>query len=238
MSLLPLYIILCSAQEFNIDLLLFLSIFPIDPNLPRNPPYPRTLSPPLLPTPHTLYMRGTTEFPVHAAATLLRLLISCRCTAIGSSSDRPTPLRFEELHLGNRTTHSSHNLNIFRGLVFCSKCGARSGRLGFKLLANKCLPPKGYGLASLYSLREGKLPPNLSRWPDENTPISTCDSAPVKGGTKKKGAPFHAGIRLARTRPSLKDHAFSMAVPSPVAPRNVSSVPILNPYQKYLSNSI
>ncbi len=189
------YIMLCTRIQHRLATILV--NLPNGPKPPKKPALPKDSIPTLIANTTHIIHEGDNRVSCarcrnsfKATDPALRGWLSCRCTAIGSSSDRPTPLRFEELHLGNRTTHSSHNLLIFRGLVFCSKCGARSGRLGFKLLANKCLPPKGYGLASLNALREGKPPPNLSRWPDENTPISTCDPAQSREGLRGKELPF------------------------------------------------
>ena len=81
--------------------------------------------------------------------------------------DRPVPLPFEELHIGNKFTHISHQLNKFRGLIYCRRCGCRAGNAILKNLSTPCQPPSAtYGRLSLSRLREGKLPPGLLEFPD------------------------------------------------------------------------
>ncbi len=131
----------------------------------------------------------------------VRSWLSCKCKAIGSSSDRPLPLTLEDVHSGNRVTHHTHKLHMYRGLVYCNKCGCRCGPLGMKKLGRICVPPNGYGLASLCALREGKLPPNLSRWPDEPPAAQSAVPARVqpRQGLKRKAVSLPEGhIRLFR----------------------------------------
>ena len=89
------------------------------------------------------------------------------CSAIATSADRPVPLPFEEIHIGNKFTHISHQLMEYRGLVYCRKCGCRSARAVLRNLGSKCsVPSQTYGVPSLKALREGRLPPGLTGWPD------------------------------------------------------------------------
>ena len=127
------------------------------------------------------------------------LSTKCKCNNIHHSSNRPTPLPLEVVHSGNRHTHHTHSLYKFRGLIFCNKCGSRSGRFGLKHLGAPCEPPNVYGLASLKALRNGLLPPNLTQWPDEG--MDSADPVP-RGGTKRVcdfAAPKF--IRFRRPRP-------------------------------------
>ena len=66
--------------------------------------------------------------------------VKSRCAAIATSYDRPVSLPFEELHIGNQYTHISHQLNKFRGLIYCRKCGCRAGRALIRKLSDKCQP--------------------------------------------------------------------------------------------------
>ena len=101
-----------------------------------------------------------------AADPQLKQWLLTSCCAIATSSDRPVPLPFEELHIGNKFTHISHQLNKFRGLVYCRKCGCRAGRSLLRNLSGRCMPPSDYGLLSIQKLQDGKLPPGLTTWPD------------------------------------------------------------------------
>jgi len=82
------------------------------------------------------------------------------------AADRPIPLKYEEVHGGDNTSHSSHILYVYRGLVYCNRCGVRSGRLGLRKLAKPCSPSSEYGVQSLKALRLGQNPPPiLVHWP-------------------------------------------------------------------------
>ena len=96
----------------------------------------------------------------------LKLWLRTACSAIASCADRPVPLPFEELHIGNKFTHISHQLNKYRGLVYCRRCGCRAGSAVLRNLSERCKPPTSYGTLSIKALQDGRLPPNLSAWPD------------------------------------------------------------------------
>ena len=100
----------------------------------------------------------------------LRAWLATYCSSAGSDRDRPIPLPFEEVHIGNRFTHISHRLNRYRGLVYCRKCGCRAGKSRLGKLCEPCLPPTEYGQASILALLQGKLPPGLDKWPDCDGP--------------------------------------------------------------------
>ena len=86
------------------------------------------------------------------------------CHAVGHPTDKPTPLPYEAVHLGNQVAHHSHKLQIFRGLVYCRRCGMR-GPTKLDNLAHPCKPPTAHGKGVLASLSEGRLPPRLNQWP-------------------------------------------------------------------------
>ena len=58
---------------------------------------------------------------------------------------------------------------VFRGLIFCNKCGNR-GPSKFLNLAQQCREPTDYGIRNLSEIRAGQLPEQLSSWPDEEVP--------------------------------------------------------------------
>ncbi len=102
---------------------------------------------------------------MHKSNPSLKHWLSCQCSGIGNSSDRPVPLKYEKVHVGNNTSHTSHILFVYRGLAYCNRCGVRSGRLGLRKLAKPCSPPSEYGVQSLKALRQGLKPPNFVHWP-------------------------------------------------------------------------
>ena len=114
--------------------------------------------------------------------------------------NKPTCISHDFIHMGNSTTHVSHDMRTYRGLVYCRKCGARgSGDVGLRLLSHPCSPPSNYGLLSLRSIRDGKLPPNLLYWPDE---VRNIDRAHTS--TKRSSESF-IGLRI--KRPRLSSHS-------------------------------
>ncbi len=130
----------------------------------------------------------------------LKHWLSSQCVAIGSNKDRPIRLLHSHVHVGNLSVHHSHKLYIYCGLIYCNKCGARSGRLGLKLLSHQCGPPTEYGQQSLDALRQCKKPPNLDRWPsdpelgdDVTTPNSKLSHQ--SRGRNRKGAFFPSSVK-------------------------------------------
>ena len=95
----------------------------------------------------------------------LKHWLTCTCSEAGSSQDRPAPLHDEVIHRGTNTTHSTHSLQQYRGLVYCRKCGSRGGANQLRKLSRPCTPPTAYGKQVLCAISEGRLPPNLSQWP-------------------------------------------------------------------------
>ena len=104
----------------------------------------------------------------HTSDPSLKHWLSIPCSGVGSASDRPVPLTYEELHIGNATTHSTHKLNKYRGSIYCRRCGCRSGPSQIHKLKHPCEPPahNSHGEKSLILPAQGKLPSRLSRWPD------------------------------------------------------------------------
>ena len=90
------------------------------------------------------------------------------CSSIGSDADRPVPLPVDLVHIGKLDIHVSHKLQIFKGIIYCDKCGVitQSKKLGN--LASVCCPPTTYGNKNLNRLRKGNLPINVNSWPTHN----------------------------------------------------------------------
>ena len=87
------------------------------------------------------------------------------CRELHSHNDRPIPIPYEDIHMGNRTTHVSHKLMRYRGFVYCSKCGARS-QLKLVGLSQACAPspdPNSHGRRTLRAISEGRLPYGIKR---------------------------------------------------------------------------
>ncbi len=104
----------------------------------------------------------------HSKDPNLKQWLSSTCIAIGTAADRPIPLPYEAIHIGNNNVHSTHSLKQYRGLIFCSKCGCRTEGAVLKKLSAPCQPPtKSYGLPAVKALRQGKRPPGMKFWPDE-----------------------------------------------------------------------
>lgn len=82
------------------------------------------------------------------------------------TTNRPTSIDNDALHIGNLSIHSSHKLATHRGLVYCKRCGSRVGTC-LQNLAKVCAPPGSYGKLSLKAINDDNLPPNLDSWPAE-----------------------------------------------------------------------
>jgi hypothetical protein len=106
------------------------------------------------------------------------------CPMINSDADKPRPLALELLHVGNKSIHHSHQMNTFRGLVYCRVCGARVGKsaAGFlRLLAKPCTCPGDYGKDNKKRLVEGRLPRGVKTWPcDDIVDVQTAKRVRAK----------------------------------------------------------
>ena len=110
------------------------------------------------------------SFAIHDPAAIC--WIRSLCTGIGQANDRPLPLAYESLHIGDNVTHFTHSLMLFRGLVYCGKCGA-VGTFKLHKLARPCLPPTQAGINNIKAIRNNKLPLNVPAWPaDRLRPVS------------------------------------------------------------------
>jgi hypothetical protein len=99
--------------------------------------------------------------------TLLRSWLGSVCSAIGSSSDAPTALLYHNIHIGKTIVHHSHSLMMYKGLLYCNRCGCMSKQGKLHGLALACGPPKPYGRSNLGRIKRGLLPFRLECWPCE-----------------------------------------------------------------------
>ena len=76
------------------------------------------------------------------------------------------PVTYDNMIIGRHAIHSSHKPYIYKGLVYCNKCGAYSGtgRQVVKLSA-PCVEPKRWGKDNKKAIDDGKLPRGLAQWP-------------------------------------------------------------------------
>ncbi len=94
---------------------------------------------------------------------------------MGFPIDKPIPLKYEAIHRGNATTHHTHILYTYKGLVYCNKCGMKSNS-ELRKLSHPCNPPTEYGLANLKAIAEGNLP---SVYKPRNKPTPSKHSTPT-----------------------------------------------------------
>jgi len=99
------------------------------------------------------------------------------CYGVTLGSDQPIALPFHELHTGNRHVHHSHDLHMYRGLAYCTRCGARGGSKYIKL-SEYCMPPGTYGKQNLRYISKGDLPQGLSKWPEEDSSAKAASVVP------------------------------------------------------------
>jgi ribonuclease HI len=101
-----------------------------------------------------------------------------RCPGRLGTPGRPAALPAEHAAAAGKVFHGSHSLSSYRGLCYCSVCGAYGNHKARKLL-QACRPPEDANVGSaqkqhwLYGIRKiqkGQLPSGLSCWPDEADP--------------------------------------------------------------------
>ena len=95
--------------------------------------------------------------------------IQANCTGSAEVPESPhlyRPVRIHDpTHLGNQMSHSSHRLYNYRGLIYCNKCGARSGANQFRKLARPCSELTEPGQVVLNKINKGLMPPGVTSWP-------------------------------------------------------------------------
>jgi hypothetical protein len=98
------------------------------------------------------------------------LQTTCIPVALQSVSDRPRPLTdIDVFHIGNKITHASHTLHIYRGLIYCCRCGARAGSNQIRKLAKVCetAASGSPGRLVIDRINAGRKPSGVLKWPDE-----------------------------------------------------------------------
>ena len=71
-----------------------------------------------------------------------------------------------EVLTGKHVLHPSHELRVFRGLYYCTRCGCYASKAP-KRLKSECVGLSKTGSAVLSRIQRGLLPPGLRAWPDE-----------------------------------------------------------------------
>ena len=81
---------------------------------------------------------------------------------------RPTPLPpNRSVYVGNLTTHSTHCLQLYKELYFCKTCGYH-GFHKLQKLAAPCAPTNmEAAIRRVLHLKQGRLPSNMTAWPNE-----------------------------------------------------------------------
>ncbi len=162
----------------------------------------------------------------------LRHWLKGQCITLNSNIDRPLKLEFAHIHLGNMCAHVTHSLYIFKGLIFCFKCGVRAGSFGMKSMSKPCAPPTEYGAQSIAALRQCKLPPNLTSWPAEQTNQSGTAGNKLHKFRHSRGT-FRSGVALSIPRPVPRfcsPTPPSVTALEPTAPSGASCFPPLPEY--------
>jgi len=90
--------------------------------------------------------------------------------------------------IGKTSTHPSHKLRLYKGLIFCNNCGNFTQGKFLKNLNQSCEAEKSHGKAAKKRISEGKLPQGVDQWPSENptSPFYTTIKIPTKGLTQMK----------------------------------------------------
>ena len=88
--------------------------------------------------------------------------------AAAESASRPVRLpRESEAFVGLSRLDPSHTFWRYKGLIFCSRCGAWASRKAQHLDACPQQPPSKFAAQSVPRLLRGDLPHGLSQWPEE-----------------------------------------------------------------------
>jgi hypothetical protein len=98
-----------------------------------------------------------------------KLWLKSDCTGSADVAQTHNHIRLlEPIHIGNQISHISHSLYNYRGLIYCGKCGARSGKNQIRYLAHVCTPAdSSTGQRQLQGILRGKLPNGCLVWPDQ-----------------------------------------------------------------------
>ena len=76
------------------------------------------------------------------------------------------PIKIDNpIHIGNQTSHHTHDLYKYKGVVYCNKCGCY-GVKKFTLLSKQCEAPKAAGERVLHCIEHDIPPGGLLSWPE------------------------------------------------------------------------
>ena len=108
----------------------------------------------------------------------LRDWLKTGCHADHSVTLAPTPYS-GSVQIGRQSSHVSHSLYTYRGIVYCNNCGSMAATSRLGNLAHSCQELKGHGKSVLAKIRSGQLPNHMGAWPDEEVsrPSSVIPSA-------------------------------------------------------------
>ena len=116
------------------------------------------------------YICATCNNNFHVSDPAAKHWLTTKCIGPPDSSQpnkhKPTKVDCNTIHIGNQSSHVSHDLYRYRGLTYCNKCGAY-GSSHFNLLAKQCEAPKVAGLRTLRCINKGCLPCGLFAWPEQ-----------------------------------------------------------------------
>ena len=101
------------------------------------------------------------------------------CNAIASGKDKPVRLHHSTIQIGHLSTHPTHSLTVYRGILFCNRCGSR-GIVKLRNLARQCEAPGAAGTALLRAINNNKLPNGVDEWPNPSL---------IHAGTANAGDP-------------------------------------------------
>ena len=127
-----------------------------------------------------------------AQDTSLNHWLSTRCpildvppVAKGHITHIHKPIKINDtIHIGNRSSHFSHDLYKYKGLIYCNRCGAH-GAKQFVLLANPCEAARTSGQRTLTCIEQDKIPIGYKKWPIDEIAQSfdTSDNHGVSPGS-------------------------------------------------------
>ena len=81
---------------------------------------------------------------------------SCTAPFVGTSSAEEKPTKLNDIiHIGNKSSHVSHDLYKYKQTIYCNNCGAH-GSAKFVLLSKPCQAAKSAGLRTLSSINSGQ----------------------------------------------------------------------------------
>ena len=183
-----------------------------------------------------LKLESLLEFFIHEAVITSGVITCFKCHNCFSSSSQgvkdwlqrqcfpvdssigPIAVPCNSLHIGSRQVHYSYPLRMYKGLAYCSRCGARRGCKIIKL-ADPCGPPPDAGAQNLRYINNDQRPQGLLRWPidriyarleEADTSVLPFIKEYVKEGHdelvqhfKSHGYQYVPTLDISITRPSL-----------------------------------